>query len=625
MEDQYDEWMAHLRRHSVSRRTLIRGTVGVAAGGLLLGPGWVSKALPVSGTIADGFAVNGRHLSFGADPSRHVAAGAQLINLNRYSALPPNSVRVWLDYGTSRFYGTTIEAEIRGLITHVPVWDGKPGVLRASRTLNAEQFLVHAQMAHLTPGTRYHYRFRYTAGKETGVTADATFRTAPGPGSLEPFTFTAFGDEGIPGPDLDRDPSLLPNVIWEEWNDGDYAASDPDDLSYTHVSPSTAVITQITKVRNLANGTPTRFHLVAGDISYAQSGGNIEPIINPDGPNGSQPTNGNTPRPPAGSGGWDFYDPWVWSSWFPMVEPSSAFIPWMVTTGNHEPELFSAQVAADPVTIREYEKHGYGGLAKRFDFPPGAPGIPSVYAFAYGNVGVLSLDANEVSWELQGLLGYSHGEQLKWAERALAAWRSTGAVDFIVAQYHECAFTTGNGHCSDGGVRSAFAPLFAKYKVDLAIQGHNHLYERTNPLTYDPATNSARSTKQAYSKSPAEPAVVYPETEGTTYVTVGTAGTQRHQWTGKHETSRNFAVGPGSGTVVVGDAKTKTGPWVWGKDFSQRYETVDWSQARYEDYGFIALDVTPAAAGKTTTMMLRFINEQGRELDRVIFSRTARR
>lgn len=38
---------------------------------------------------------------------------------------------------------------------------------------------------------------------------------------------------------------------------------------------------------------------------------------------------------------------------------------------------------------------------------------------------------------------------------------------------------------------------------------------------------------------------------------------------------------------------------------------------------FIALDVTPAAAGHRTTMVLRFINEQGRELDRVVFSRTA--
>ena len=47
----------------------------------------------------------------------------------------------------------------------------------------------------------------------TGVTADASFRTAP-VRSLEPFTFTAFGDEGIPGPSLDRDPSLLPESDW---------------------------------------------------------------------------------------------------------------------------------------------------------------------------------------------------------------------------------------------------------------------------------------------------------------------------------------------------------------------------------------------------------------------------
>jgi hypothetical protein len=58
-------------------------------------------------------------------------------------------------------------------------------------------------------------------------------------------------------------------------------------------------------------------------------------------------------------------------------------------------------------------------------------------------------------------------------------------------------------------------------------------------------------------------------------------------------------------------------------DFSQTFETVDWSQARYADYGFIALDVTPAPAGARTTMTLRFINSHGRELDRAVFSRTA--
>ena len=202
--------MAHLRRQVVSRRTVVRGAVGAAAGSLLLGSGrWsgqaVAAALADTGTVAGGFVVNGRHLSFGDDPTTQMWVGGQLFNINTYNAVPPRSVRVWVDYGTDRFYGHTLEAEIRELLTHVPVWDGKPGVLRASRTLNADQFFVHAHLAGLRPGTEYHYRFRYTAGSEQGATSNASFVTAPGPGAVaEPFTFTAFGDEGIPGPSLDQ-------------------------------------------------------------------------------------------------------------------------------------------------------------------------------------------------------------------------------------------------------------------------------------------------------------------------------------------------------------------------------------------------------------------------------------
>jgi Calcineurin-like phosphoesterase len=627
--EQHEEWMAHLRRQAVSRRTVFRGAIGAAAGGLLLGSGrWpesaVAAVLASTGTVAGGFLVNGRHLSFGDDPTREMWVGGQLFNITQYNAVPPRSVRVWVDYGPDRFYGHTVEAEIRELLTHVPVWDGKPGVLRASRTLNADQFFVHARMAHLSPGTQYHYRFRYVSGQEMGTTPDATFFTAPDDRVTEPFTFTAFADEGIPGPSLDRDPSLLPESDWGEWNNGSYDPSDPDRPARTHRDTTNTVITQITRVRNLTNGTPSRFNLQAGDLCYAQAQGDIQPIINPDGPNGSQPSTGNTPMPPANSGGWDYYDPWIWTSWFPMIEPSAASIPWMFATGNHEPEMFSSQVAADAVTVANYEPLGYGGLVKRMDLPRTGPSAcPSVYSFRYGNVGIISLDANDLSWEIQGLLGYSHGAQLRWLEDQLREWRHGSRVDFIVAFFHECAFSTCNGHSSDGGVRSKLAPLFARYQVDLVVQGHNHVYERTNPLIYDPATNRARSSKQAVAVSPSEPAEVEPTKDGTTYVVAGTAGTPRYGWTGAHETDRNFAVGKGSGTTVVGNAKTQVGPYVNELDFSVTYETVDWSQARYDDYGFVALDVTPAPPGQRTTMVLRFINEQGRELDRVVFSRTA--
>ena len=620
--------MAHLRRQGVSRRTVIKGAVGAAAGSLLLGSGnWsgqaVAAALASTGTVAGGFLVNGRHLSFGDDPRREMWAGGQLFNLHKYNAVPPRSVRVWLEYGRDRSYGHAVEAEIRELLTHVPVWDGQPGVLKASRTLNADQFFVHAFMSGLAPGTEYHYRFRYASGREAGATPDATFMTAPGE-VAEPFTFTAFADEGIPGPSLDRDRSLLPESDWGMWNNGSFGRDDPDRPGRTGVNTTSAVIREITRVRNLTNGTPSRFNLQAGDLCYAQAQGDIQPIINPDGPHGRQPSARNTPEPAAHSGGWDYYDPWIWTSWFPMIEASAARIPWMFATGNHEAELFSSHVAADQVTVGNYEPLGYGGLRKRLDLPTTGPSAcPSVYSFRYGNVGVISVDANELSWEIQGLLGYSHGAQVRWIEDQLAAWRGHPGIDFIVAFFHECAFSTCDGHSSDGGVRSKLAPLFSRYQVDLAVQGHNHVYERTNPLIYDPKTNSARSSKQAYAASPQEPAQVEPARDGTTYVVVGTAGTPRYGWAGPHERDRNFAAGKGSGTTVFGNARRKTGPYVNERDFSVTYETVDWSQARYDDYGFIALDVTPARAGQRTTMVVRFINEQGRELDRVVFSRTA--
>jgi len=619
LAEQYEQWMAHLRRQIVSRRTMSRGPVSWSGRAASTAASTIGGA----GTIADGFVVNGRHLSFGDDPRTQMWVGAQLFNVNTYNAVPQRAVRVWLEYGQDRSYGHAVQAEIRELVTHVPVWDGKPGVLHAARTLNADQFFVHACAAGLSPGTEYHYRFRYATRRETGTTSDATFMTAPEQ-MTEPFTFTAFADEGIPGPSLDQDPSLQPESAWWVWNNGSFEPSDPDNPTDTKVNTTNSVVKQITLVRNLTNGTPSRFNLQAGDLCYAQPKGDIQPIINPDGPNGTQPSAGNTPEPPAGSSGWGYYDPWIWTSWFPMIEPSAATIPWMFATGNHEAELFSAQVAADPATVDAYGPLGYGGLAKRLDFPTTGPSAcPSVYSFSYGNVGIISLDANELCWEFQGLTGYSGGAQLRWLEDRLTAWRRDEKVDFIVAFFHECAFSTCNGHSSDGGVRSALAPLFSRYQVDLVIQGHNHVYERTNPLIYDRATNSARSGRQAVAVSPDEPAEVEPAKDGTTYVVAGTAGTPRYGWTGTGTTERNFAAGGGSGSTVTADAAAKTGPWVAEQDFSKTYESVDWSQARYDDYGFVALDVTPAPPGARTTMVLRFISEQGRELDRVVFSRTA--
>ena len=514
MAEQHELFHQVLRRNVVSRRTMLRGSVSAAGAAFLLG-GFdrtaLADTLSGTGTVAGGFVVNGRHLSFGPDPERQMWVAGQLFNLNTYNAVP-SGITVWVEYGYDESYGGSVRAELRELITHVPVWNGVPtGPVTASATdlLNADQFYVHALLDRLEPGQTYHYRFAYQSGGERGYTPDATLTTAPdGRGRLEPFTFTAFGDQGVtgaPGTGLtpDNAVSLQPESS-SHITDDYYDPADPDyydpaaKTAPADISPVAALVSQITRVRNPVNRTPSRFTLVAGDMCYANPSGNAVPIINPDGAGGTQPGDTNTPAPPPDSGGWDDFDPYVWTSYLSSIEQSSAAAPWMFGTGNHDVELFTASLDADATTIGYYGSLGYGGHAQRLDMPQNGPSAcPSVYSFTYGTVGVLSVDANDLSSEIQGLLGYSGGAQARWLKARLAAFRSSPGIDFVIVFFHHCAFSTCDGHSSDAGVRQALSALFSEYEVDLAIQGHNHIYERSNPIRYNPAANAGSSSTQA--------------------------------------------------------------------------------------------------------------------------------
>src|SRR5262249_22076968 len=162
----------------------------------------------------------------------------------------------------------------------------------------------------------------------------------------------------------------------------------------------------------------------------------------------------------------------------------------MFATGNHDMEA-------------TYPIHGYGGHLARLDFPGNGPAsCPSVYSFVYGNVALLSLDANDVSYEITANKGESGGAQNAWAGKTLAAYRANPEIDFIVCFFHHCAYSTTKDHASDGGLRAAWGALFDRHQVDLALQGHNHVFERTDPI------RAGKPTRVA-----ADNAIVYPDTD----------------------------------------------------------------------------------------------------------------
>ncbi len=535
------EWLrGYLDRHRVTRRTALKGGVSVlAALGATTAP-WALAACTTAASTPVG--VIGRHVSFGADPTRQMAVAAELTG-------KPTGPIV-LELGRDPGYGQTVEAEVRELVSMVPQQDGS---IRA-----ADQFFIHALADGLAPGATFHYRFRLADGT---ATPDSAFTTAPARTALGPFTFTAFADQGV---NVDPTPTGQTG-----FSDNYYK---PDDTRRT-AAPSDALVALIAARR-------PAFHLLAGDICYADPTGSGRPVKN----NGAK----------TADKGFDNFDPTVWTQYFGVIEKSAATVPWLFATGNHDMEALY-----DNNTAPGGAAHGYAGHAARLDLPRTGPSAcPSVYSVVYGNVGILSLDANDLSAEIPTNAGYSGGGQVAWLTQRLTELRNDPQVDFIVAFFHHCAFATSSSHGSDAGVRAALAPLFDRFSVDLVVQGHNHQYERTNPIRGGVSTMEAP-----------DGASVDPEKNGTTYICCGSGGRPRYGWQPGETDHYRGSTGQNSGSVV------KT--FVAGPGGAKTPETVDWSQARYLDYAFLAVQVTPAPPGGRATMSVRAVTDGGAEIDRV--------
>ena len=70
-----------------------------------------------------------------------------------------------------------------------------------------------------------------------------------------------------------------------------------------------------------------------------------------------------------------------------------------------------------------------------------------------------------------------HQKQAAWLEDSL---RNSNA-QWKVAVFHHPIYSSGKTHGSNGGLRKQLEPLFVRYKMDIALSGHDHIYERTKP------------------------------------------------------------------------------------------------------------------------------------------------
>jgi len=116
-------------------------------------------------------------------------------------------------------------------------------------------------------------------------------------------------------------------------------------------------------------------------------------------------------------------------------------IPFYAALGNH-----------DEPTNREYPGFNMGG--QRY------------YSFVRGKARFFVFDTN-----------FMDPKQLAWIESSLQA----ATDEWKIAVFHHPIYSDGDRHGSNIQMRVALEPLLTKYGVDIALTGHEHIYERIKP------------------------------------------------------------------------------------------------------------------------------------------------
>lgn len=143
------------------------------------------------------------------------------------------------------------------------------------------------------------------------------------------------------------------------------------------------------------------------------------------------------------------------------------------------------------------------------------------YSYDYSNAHFIVLNTNENSSEYANMSLH----QVEWLKQDVANARAAGA-EWIILNMHKGPYTTAS-HATDTdimgptGLRTKIAPLIAELKIDLVLQGHDHIYARTKPIKSDGTAEDAVKITETLNGESVEYAV---KPDGTIYLIPGTAG-----------------------------------------------------------------------------------------------------
>ncbi|MDF2737030.1 MAG: hypothetical protein K0S93_886 [Nitrososphaeraceae archaeon] len=176
--------------------------------------------------------------------------------------------------------------------------------------------------------------------------------------------------------------------------------------------------------------------------------------------------------------------------WLDLIEPIANKT--KIVLGNHEGD--SSKLRKDYMNFFVLEKQ--------------------YYSFNEKNIHFLAL-STETAFD-------EDSEQYEFAKQDLEKYSKDPFIDWIIIFYHKYIYGSGSGLPEETDFREVYHPLFDKYKVDLALQGHLHVYERTYPITFNTDDDDEPIVQDSALN-------IYKNPKGTIFLTVGTGGAHEMQ------------------------------------------------------------------------------------------------
>ena len=149
-----------------------------------------------------------------------------------------------------------------------------------------------------------------------------------------------------------------------------------------------------------------------------------------------------------------------------------------------------------------------------FSFPTKgeAGGVPSgskaFYSYDYANIHFISLDSYGREGEDRSMFS-KESEQMKWLEKDLKANKQKWTIVYWHHPPYTMASRNSDNEIDLKTIREGVVPILDKYKVDMVLNGHSHVYERSQMMkghyglaaTFDQKLNSASTSTGLYDNS----------------------------------------------------------------------------------------------------------------------------